>query len=83
MKLSVWSAYYIDLSPEDALRELKKHGYDYCELSDEHALALLERGNAKEIGKKFGTKLSGKATIFGGIILILIGIEIFVTGVFF
>lgn len=32
------------------------------------------------IGKKFGTKLSNKATIFGGIILILIGIEIFITG---
>lgn len=35
------------------------------------------------IGKKFGTKLSGKAQIFGGVILILIGIEIFVKGVFF
>ena len=34
------------------------------------------------IGKKFGTKLSNKATILGGIILIFIGIEIFVTGVF-
>ncbi len=34
------------------------------------------------IGKKFGTKFSNKATIFGGIILILIGIEIFITGVF-
>lgn len=33
------------------------------------------------LGKKFGTKLSNKATIFGGIILILIGIEIFVLGV--
>ena len=32
------------------------------------------------IGKKFGTKLAGKASIFGGIILILIGIEIFITG---
>ena len=30
------------------------------------------------IGMKFGTKLSNKATIFGGIILIVIGIEIFV-----
>ena len=30
------------------------------------------------IGKKFGTKLSNKATIFGGIILIVIGMEIFV-----
>ena len=34
------------------------------------------------IGKKFGIKLSNKATIMGGIILILIGLEIFITGVF-
>ena len=34
------------------------------------------------LGGKIGTKLSGKAPILGGIILILIGIEIFVTGVF-
>ena len=33
------------------------------------------------IGKKFGTKLSGKASILGGIILIGIGLEIFVSGV--
>ena len=35
------------------------------------------------LGKKFGTKLQNKATILGGVILILIGIEIFITGVFF
>ena len=34
------------------------------------------------LGKKFGTKLSGKASILGGVILIGIGLEIFVTGVF-
>lgn len=34
------------------------------------------------IGKKFGTKLQNKATILGGAILIFIGLEIFVTGVF-
>ena len=34
------------------------------------------------IGKKFGTKLSGKANILGGVILIGIGLEIFITGVF-
>ena len=34
------------------------------------------------IGKKFGTKLANKASILGGVILILIGIEIFVTGIF-
>lgn len=32
------------------------------------------------LGKKFGTKFSDKATIFGGVILIVIGIEIFITG---
>ena len=34
------------------------------------------------LGKKFGTKFSNKATILGGVILIFIGIEIFVGGVF-
>ncbi len=33
------------------------------------------------IGKKFGTKLSWKASVLGGIILIGIGLEIFITGV--
>ena len=32
------------------------------------------------IGKKFGTKLAGKATILGGVILIAIGFEIFISG---
>ena len=34
------------------------------------------------IGRTAGTKLAGKAGIFGGIILIAIGIEIFITGIF-
>lgn len=34
-----------------------------------------------EIGKTVGTKLSNKAAILGGCILIFIGIEIFITGV--
>lgn len=33
------------------------------------------------IGKRAGTKLSGKAGILGGVILIVIGLEIFLTGV--
>ena len=33
------------------------------------------------LGKMIGTRVSGKATIIGGIILILIGLEIFVKGV--
>ena len=34
------------------------------------------------IGKKFGTHLAGKAGIMGGVILIFIGLEIFISGVF-
>ena len=34
------------------------------------------------IGKKFGTKLSNKASILGGVILIAIGLEIFIQGIF-
>lgn len=34
------------------------------------------------IGKRMGTRLSGKASILGGVILIGIGLEIFLTGIF-
>lgn len=34
-----------------------------------------------KLGKTFGTRLSNKADILGGVILILIGLEIFITGV--
>lgn len=34
------------------------------------------------IGKKFGTHLSNRASILGGAILVIIGIEIFLTGIF-
>ena len=33
------------------------------------------------LGKRFGMRFSGKATILGGVILILIGLEIFLTGI--
>ena len=36
-----------------------------------------------ELGKRTGTKLAGKAGILGGAILIAIGLEILITGVFF
>ena len=35
------------------------------------------------LGRKFGAKVSDKASIFGGVILIAIGIEIFVKAMFF
>ena len=54
MKLSIWSSYYYDLLPEDALRELKAHGYGYCELSFEHADELMRRGDIRASGAAFG-----------------------------
>ena len=60
MKLSVWSSYYYHLSPEQALREMKAHGFDYCELSCEHSEVLLDRGEPEAIGaefKKFASEL--------------------------
>lgn len=35
------------------------------------------------IGKRVGTKIAGRANILGGIILVFIGVEIFVKGMFF
>ena len=35
-----------------------------------------------KLGKRLGLKLAGKASVFGGIILDIIGLEIFITGVF-
>lgn len=34
------------------------------------------------LGKKFGTRFSNQATILGGVILIIIGLEIFIIGIF-
>lgn len=52
-KLSVWTSYYIDLGPEEAVLELKKWGIDAAELSDEHGLMLLNRGNPHDVGLEF------------------------------
>ncbi len=35
------------------------------------------------LGRRFGTHLAGKAEVFGGLILIAIGLEIWIKGVFF
>ena len=53
MKLSVWSSYYYDLSPEEALRQFKAHGFSYCEISFEHAYALMKRGDIRAAGEEF------------------------------
>lgn len=53
MKLSVWSSYYIDISPEEMVLEFEKHGFGNCELSDEHSIVLMERGDPAVVGAEF------------------------------
>lgn len=52
-QLAVWTTYYYDLTPEDAVLELKKNGITNSELSDEHAAVLLGRGDPKKVGAEF------------------------------
>ena len=54
MKLSIWSSYYMDLSPENAILEIAKQGWNYTELSDEHGAVLLQRGDAEKVGAEYG-----------------------------
>lgn len=52
-KLSMWTSFFIDLSPEAAIGELAAAGWRHAELSDEHSKALLERGDAARTGAAF------------------------------
>lgn len=55
LEFSIWSGYYYDLSPEQALARLKKRGISATELSDDHGKMLIERsGDPREIGRTFG-----------------------------
>jgi sugar phosphate isomerase/epimerase len=53
-KLSIWSYYYYELSPEEAVEEFIKNGINCSELSSEHGLELLNRDvDVVSTGKKF------------------------------
>jgi len=52
-KLSMWTSFFIDLAPEEALREQAAAGWRYAELSDEHSKALLDRGDPVRTGEAF------------------------------
>ena len=52
-KLSMWTSFFIDLSPEETLAELASDGWRYAELSDEHSRTLLERGTPEASGAAF------------------------------
>ena len=64
MKLSMWSSYYHDIQPEDMVVELEKHGYEYSELSDEHSMLLLDRGDPFQAGAEFKAFADAHHVIF-------------------
>ncbi len=53
MKLSMWTSFFMDLTPQDALNEIGRLGWSHAELSTEHGLKLLERGRPEEAGRDF------------------------------
>ena len=53
LEFSMWSAYYGDMSPEEAVKRLVKNEWRYTELSSGHAAQLLERGNPETVGRGF------------------------------
>lgn len=53
LKLSMWTSFFIELSPEDVLAELAEAGWRYTELSDEHSRMLLDRGEPQAVGKAY------------------------------
>jgi len=53
MNYSMWTSYYIDLTPEEMAREFGVAGWPNLELSTEHSAALLERGDPVKTGAEF------------------------------
>ncbi len=53
MKLSVWSSFLKELSPEEAVKVFKSKGLDTMELSREHAKALFLRENHSLTARDF------------------------------
>lgn len=53
MRISMWSSYFIETSPEKMVKTMLEHGFNYTELSTEHAEVLLKRGAVAKIGKEF------------------------------
>ena len=53
MKISMWSYYYHDLTPNEMVLRFQSNGWTYSELSDEHGAMLLEMGDPKTVGREF------------------------------
>lgn len=48
LPISMWTGYFWDIAPEQAIDALLQGGYTHCEFADEHACQLIERGGDLE-----------------------------------
>lgn len=64
MEASVWSSYFVDLSPEEMVKTFSGKGWFKSELSDEHAFVLLGRGQAEKEGRRFKEFAEGYGVSF-------------------
>jgi sugar phosphate isomerase/epimerase len=53
MQKSMWTSYFIESTPEQALELLADRGWRTVELSCEHSQVLLDRGAAGAVGREF------------------------------
>ena len=53
LPVSVWSQYYLEETPQEAISLLAEAGYRYLEFGHRHAEWLLERGTPEAQGKSF------------------------------
>lgn len=53
MRISMWSSYLYELSPEEMVLTFTQHGWECTELSTEHGWELLDRGDPAEVGRDF------------------------------
>ena len=61
MKLSIWSSYYMELSPEETVDRFCPNGIFCSELSDEHGLQLLSRSeDVIKTGTEFASFLKSR-----------------------
>ncbi len=53
MDKSMWTSYFMESTPEEAVRLLADKGWRTVELSTEHSQTLLDRGNAAATARDF------------------------------
>ena len=54
INISMWSGIFFDMTPEQAVRQLRCAGYRFMELSTYHSEEMVARGNPEKTGREFG-----------------------------